>query len=372
MPAAPGLTPIGTPADKTAPGVSRYGLTDSVLGQLGASEDACPAPGAVIRAAGRHGATNWAAPWPRPYRVLVVTVVERGPRLLGRCGVHGPLLAIGAAIALAVLTALTLASAPANAAFPGLSGKIYCAGHRGTGTDLEIFSANPDGTSETVLSDNTFRDSGVAISPDGSKIAFESARDGKSEIYVANNDGDLAGPDVTRLTSSAGAGTTATDTSPSWSPDGSEIVFHSGRVPTDGYPAGTPTIPAGAGKFEIYVMSATTGEAGSLRRLTRNRLQDAIPSWSPDGTKIAFQRLNPTENTQLGLDLEVFTMNPDGTGQTNVSNRPGTLNDPTTMANENSDGLDKAPIWSPDSTQLAFRAPATTSHRTTRTKRSTR
>jgi len=57
-------------------------------------------------------------------------------------------------------------------------------------------------------------------SPDGSKIVFESTRDGQSEIYVMNADGSKQ----LRLTNNSAA-----DTAPAWSPDGTKILFTSLR-----------------------------------------------------------------------------------------------------------------------------------------------
>ena len=166
----------------------------------------------------------------------------------------------------ALLTAWSLATAEAEAAFPGPNGKIACGGSRGADADIEIFDVNPDGSGERMLTNNGFRDGSPAYSPDGKKIAFESGRDrivgqaDNTEIYVANNDGNLTGPDVKRLTFNRGLlpngtlnGIAATDFSPTWSPDGTEIAFHSGRVVT--FPTGDPTPVS---DFEIYKMSATT------------------------------------------------------------------------------------------------------------------
>lgn len=47
-------------------------------------------------------------------------------------------------------------------------------------------------------------------------------------------------------------------------------------------------------------------------------------------------------------------MNTDGSQLTNVSNNPGTPNDPATSFNENLNGLDRDVIWSPDGQQIAF------------------
>ncbi|MDQ3871505.1 MAG: hypothetical protein M3301_07830 [Chloroflexota bacterium] len=279
---------------------------------------------------------------------------------------HGPgraVLAAGAVLFLAVLAGLGWGNAPAEAVFPGLNGRIACGALRpATGTDQEIISVNPDGSDEKVLTDNPIRDGGVAFSPDGTRVAFVSRRVAgdplNDEIYVANNDGDLEGPDVKRLTFNPATtgGTSAIDFAPSWSPDGTQIVFHSGRSATFG-PPDLGTSPAN--DFEIYKMSSTVGEdVKPATRLTFSRGQDAIPAWSPDGTKIAWQRLyqgaNPNTDPLRGQNLEVWTMNPDGSGQTNVSNNPGSPNDPATPPNENSNGLDRDVTWSPDGRQLAF------------------
>ena len=47
---------------------------------------------------------------------------------------------------------------------------------------------NADGSNVTQLTDNSFGDAIPAWSPDGSKIAFVSARDGDFEIYVMDVD----------------------------------------------------------------------------------------------------------------------------------------------------------------------------------------
>ena len=67
---------------------------------------------------------------------------------------------------------------------------------------------------------NATGDSRPRYSPDGSKIVFQSPRNGQSEIYVMNSNGTAQ----TRLTNNA-----ASDTAPAWSPDGTKILFTSLR-----------------------------------------------------------------------------------------------------------------------------------------------
>jgi dipeptidyl aminopeptidase/acylaminoacyl peptidase len=68
-------------------------------------------------------------------------------------------------------------------------------------------------------------------------------------------------------------------------------------------------------------------------QLTDNTAQDRWPAWSPDGNKIAF-------SSNRDGDYEIYVMNADGTGQVNVSNTPGEE--------------DINPTWSPDGSQIAF------------------
>jgi Tol biopolymer transport system component len=86
------------------------------------------------------------------------------------------------------------------------------------------------------------------------KIAFDSDRDGDTEIYVMNADGS----GVTQLTNNL-----ATDCQPAWSPDGKRIAFLSTRDGVDS---------------EIYVMNA---DGTGVTQLTNNLALDANPDWSP-------------------------------------------------------------------------------------------
>jgi hypothetical protein len=74
--------------------------------------------------------------------------------------------------------------------------------------------------SGTLRLTNQTGDSRAHYSPDGTKIVFQSFRDGQSEIYVMNPDGS----GQTRLTNNS-----ALDSAPAWSPDGTKILFTSTR-----------------------------------------------------------------------------------------------------------------------------------------------
>ena len=101
--------------------------------------------------------------------------------------------------------------------------------------------------------------------------------------------------------------------SPSWSPDGTKIAFSA----------------SSGGNNEIYVMNA---DGSNHTNITNDLGYDSEPSWSPDGTKIAF-------SARSGGDNEIYVMDTDGSNQTNITNH---------------DGWDRAPSWSPDGTKIAF------------------
>ncbi|MBK8129112.1 MAG: PD40 domain-containing protein [bacterium] len=82
--------------------------------------------------------------------------------------------------------------------------------------DDEIFTMNVDGSGLRQLTANTAHDFNPTWSPDGSKIAFQSYRNGQYEIYVMNADGSQQ----TRLTTND-----AYDGMPDWSQMVKKIAF---------------------------------------------------------------------------------------------------------------------------------------------------
>jgi Tol biopolymer transport system component len=158
----------------------------------------------------------------------------------------------------------------------------------------EIWVMNADGSNETALTSDGAFASSPSWSPDGSKIVFQSNRDGTDQLYVMNADGS----GITRLTNGAWG-----DQVPAWSPDGSKIAFQSTRAASD--PSN-----ANSSDFEIYVMNA---DGSSPVRLTTNSVFDGNVAWSANGSKLVF-------DTRRDGNEEVYVMNADGSSPVNVTN----------------------------------------------------
>jgi len=139
----------------------------------------------------------------------------------------------------------------------------------------------------TKLTPDTTSASDPAFSPDGSRIAFVSQRDGNAEIYVMNADGTGA----TRLTNDP-----QPDGRPGFTPDGQSVVFHSARP---------------AGKQQIWVVNV---DGTGLTQLTRDSVNSA-PSVSPDGQTIAYV-------SQRNKDADIWLMARDGSNQRQFTRSP--------------------------------------------------
>ena len=121
------------------------------------------------------------------------------------------------------------------------------------------------------------------------------------------------------------------DSWPSWSPDGSKIVFSS----TWYDPLMEQCTPGWPNDFrcatDLYVMDA---DGSNIVRITDDPAPEFMPAWSPDGDRIAFVR------TTGGTAPRIFTTRPDGSDVRQISSGDG--------------GSDYWPSWSPDGSQIVF------------------
>lgn len=183
-------------------------------------------------------------------------------------------------------------------------------------SDSDIFVANVDdllagmAQPQNITNSPSFIDDDADWSPDGTKIVFTShpASDDPinsvhTEIYTINPDGT----GLTQLTFN-----NYEERAPSWSPDGSRIVF----IASVGTHPGTP-----GQKFEICVMNA---DGTNFVQLTDNAVFDGTPTFSPDGQKILFHRtMPPPPMTTERQTQQLWMMNADGTGQMQLTFPPG-------------------------------------------------
>jgi Tol biopolymer transport system component len=186
---------------------------------------------------------------------------------------------------------------------------------------FDIYTSNADGSDEQRLT-TTGDNQEPTWSPDGRKIAFVSNRSGDYEIYVMDADGS----NPVNVTNAPGV-----DQHVDWSPDGKRLVFiHQIELMTmaaDGsdvhdlhqlgtFPAWSPdgreiAFTQGPGDAAISFIPAEGGPVTGIGDEKGVAVNDIV--WSPDGTKLAF------EHSQPDTGFDIWTINRDGTGQTNVS-----------------------------------------------------
>ena len=275
----------------------------------------------------------------------------------------------------AVLALLALPAATAQA-WPGLNGYMaYGSNRTGSQFSDDIYVSPLDVESPIRLTIRRADDGQPAWSPDGTRLAFKTAQAGSNQLAVIDADGKQRGaadphvplqrraarvvarrheaalpahageparaerrhvgarrqderrPDPPQPVTQPVLLRTGDERYPSYSPDGTQIAFR-----------GDLDLVEPSGDEEIYVMNA---DGTNVRQLTSNADFDSAPSWSPDGKRILFERA-PAGTFTPGTEAQekdVYVMRADGTHVRRLTDSPG---------------LDEGPEFSPDATKIAF------------------
>ncbi len=267
-------------------------------------------------------------------------------------------------LGLASVAVLTIPGTAA-ATYPGANGRIVFVHDPGPADDYDVFTMNPDGSDRVALTTDPGNERRPKYSADGERIVFERRPEGSTnnQIWVMNHDGTAQ----TQITN----GASASDSEPMFSPDGSRIAFE--RRPTAGgraqiyvvdadganvvqltFPGPGPGIdqslepsysPDGSrivfsrrsgatNLLEVWVMNAD-GSGQTKLTTASATTSDLGPGFSPDGQRIAYDHF--TSGTPPNEDI--FVINADGSGQAQVTS---------------GGGQDYWPVFAPNGTRVLF------------------
>jgi Tol biopolymer transport system component len=184
------------------------------------------------------------------------------------------------------------------------------------GGNVHIYVVNADGSGLTQITSGDGFEFTPSWSPDGTNMAIDSGQPGLPDgIFII----DLATGALTQVTANPYG---IFDTEPSYSPDGTQITFT--RI--------KKFEPHRGGQTAVFVVNV---DGSNLRQLTPWGMNAAEPDWSPDGSKIAFNDADDRIKT-----ASIYVMNADGTGLTKITH------------DENEGSF--RPCWSPQGDRIVF------------------
>jgi hypothetical protein len=208
----------------------------------------------------------------------------------------------------------------------------------------DLYTIHTDGSSITRITNGTPKATYGRYSPDGTKILYQNATGVGYDVAVMNANGTGS----VSLTTDGSIG--AFNRWPDWNPLGTKILFNHGvelyTMDPDGSHQTLLRTNSYHGRYspdgnqiafddgnQVWLMDANGGNAHIIVPLLT--AYNIVPSWSPDGTKILF--VSPRE----GSSLNIFSVNPDGTGITNLTQ--------SVVGDEHADQ-----DFSPDGTKISY------------------
>ena len=152
--------------------------------------------------------------------------------------------------------------------------------------NAEIYVMNSDGSEEINLTQHPAADYTPTWSPNGKQILFSSDRDGIFDLYLMDADG-------TNVQKVFGSSKYRID--PTWAPDGKQIAYTQGDPQKAKLQFGLRFVP-----YADLTLYTSTVSGDSVEKLT----DGFQPTWSPDGREIAFV-VGGHKHTPLGIfDLQ--------------------------------------------------------------------
>jgi len=177
------------------------------------------------------------------------------------------------------------------------------------GYDLWMINSDGTGLKDLTKEPLTTVDDGPAdvdpqVSPDGKHIVFARCFPDQSCAVATVN---INGGNLQQITDNSLFGVEH----PNWSPDSKKIVFE-----------------MQADTFDIATVNADGSGLTQLTFSTPSKTFTRSPCYSPDGTKILFQYRPSTGSSHSNYGVDLFTMNSDGSGVTQVTRTATNERDP--------------------------------------------
>ena len=177
-----------------------------------------------------------------------------------------------------------------------------------------LFFYAPQQIPLTRLTYGEWDDTSPALSPDGTRVAFASNRDGAWDLYIL----ELESGEIIRVTNSP-----EYESAPSWSPDNQWLACEIYQDENLG----------------IAIVSLVDNEQEPIL-VTEESASDHSPAWAPDGRHIAFV-------SNRGGDSDIWLADLDRTGAERYTNLSSTVF-----------SAESHPVWTQDGSRLAWAATA--------------